>query len=110
MKPRIFLVDDDRAALERLRHDLHRRYGADYEIAGTTSAGEALTQLDKIRSAGTEVALLIADQWMPDVTGTEFLVQAHEIAPNAQRLLMIDVGDVSARGPIVRALTLNQLD
>lgn len=47
---------------------------------------------------------------MPDVTGTEFLVQAHEIAPKAQRLLMIDVGDVGARGPIVRALTLNQLD
>jgi thioredoxin reductase (NADPH) len=110
MKPRIFLVDDDGAALERLRHDLRRRYGADYEIAGTTYAVEALTQLDKMRSAGTEVALLIADQWMPDVTGTEFLVQAHEIAPNAQRLLMIDVGDVSARGPIVKALILNQLD
>ena len=110
MKPRIFLVDDDEAALERLRHDLHRRYSADYEIADTTSVAEALTQLDKLRRADIEVALLIADQWMPDVTGTEFLVQAHEIAPQAQRLVMIDVGDVSARGPIVRALTLNQLD
>ena len=110
MKPRIFLVDDDRAALERLRRDLHRRYSADYEISDTTSVAEALTELDRLRRADVQVALLIADQWMPDVTGTEFLVQAHEIAPNAQRLLMIDVGDVSARGPIVRALTLNQLD
>jgi thioredoxin reductase (NADPH) len=110
MKPRIFLVDDDGTALERLKNDLDRRYGADYDITGTTSTAEGLTQLDEMRSEGTEVALLIADQWMPDVTGTEFLVQAHEVAPNAQRLLMIDVGDVSARGPIVRALTLNQLD
>jgi thioredoxin reductase (NADPH) len=110
MKPRIFLVDDDGTALERLKDDLHRRYRADYYITGTTSAAEGLTQLDEMRSAGTEVALLIADQWMPEVTGTEFLVQAHEIAPNAQRLLMIDVGDVSARDPIIRALTLNQLD
>lgn len=43
MKPRILLVDDDEAALERLRHDLHRRYSADYEIADTTSVAEALT-------------------------------------------------------------------
>jgi thioredoxin reductase (NADPH) len=110
MKPRVFLVDDDERALERLKNDLYRRYGADYDITGTTSAAEGLTHLDEMRSEGADVALLIADQWMPEVTGTEFLVQAHEIAPNAQRLLIIDVGDVSARGPIVRALTLNQLD
>jgi thioredoxin reductase (NADPH) len=110
MKPQIFLVDDDRDALERLQLVLRRRYEADYDIAGATSAAEALIQLEELRSAGAQVALLIADQWMPDVTGTEFLVQAREIAPNAQRLLTIDVGDVSARAPIVRALTLNQLD
>ena len=110
MKPQIFLVDDDPDALERLGHALRRRYEADYDIAGTTSTSEALVQLEELRRAGTQVALLIADQWMPDVTGTEFLVRAHEITPNAQRLLTIDVGDVSARGPIVRALMLNQLD
>jgi thioredoxin reductase (NADPH) len=110
MKPRVFVVDDDGTALEGLRTDLHRRYGADYDVTGTTSAAEALTQLDEMRRAGTQVALLIADQWMPEIAGTDFLVQAHEIVPDAQRLLMIDVGDVSARGPIIRALTLNRLD
>jgi thioredoxin reductase (NADPH) len=110
MKPRIVLVDDDHDALERLQHDLRRRYAADYDIAGATSAAEALIQLEEFVSEGAEVALLIADQWMPDVTGAEFLVQAHELAPNAQRLLTIDVGDVSSRASIVRALTLNQLD
>jgi thioredoxin reductase (NADPH) len=110
MKPLIFVVDDDRDSLERLQHDLRRRYEADYDVVGSASAVEALNQLDELRHGGAQVALLIADQWMPGVTGTELLVQAHEIAPDAQRLLTIDVGDVSARGHIVKALTLNQLD
>lgn len=110
MKPLIFLIDDDRDALGRLDDDLRLRYGADYEVVGATTAAEALIQLEELRGTGAQIALLIADQWMPDVTGTEFLVKAHEIAPNAQRLLTIDVGDVSARASIIRALTLNQLD
>lgn len=110
MKPLVFLVDDERRAVDRLRHDLERRYGADYEVAASTSAVDALAQLKELRSRAARVALLVADQWMPEMTGLEFLVEAHELHPEARRLLVIDVGDVSAEAPIVRAMTLNQLD
>jgi thioredoxin reductase (NADPH) len=110
MKPFLFLVDDDAAALKRLKEDLKRRYGADYEVAGETSASQALVALEDIRGKGASVALVIADQWMSEMEGTAFLVQAHDLVPEAQRLLVIDVGDVTARDPIVKALTLNQLD
>ena len=32
-------------------------------------------------------AILIADLWMPDMTGLEFLVQAHRLHPDASRRL-----------------------
>jgi thioredoxin reductase (NADPH) len=108
--PVLLLVDDERRDVDRLKHDLERRYGADYDVVATESAADALGRLKRLNRDGTRVALLVADQWMPEMTGIEFLVKAHEIDPDAQRLLVIHVGDVSAEAPIVRALTLNQLD
>jgi thioredoxin reductase (NADPH) len=110
MRPILFVVDDDHAAAERLGRELERRYGADYDVALASSAGDGLAQLSELRARGIQVALLLIDQWMPEMMGTEFLVKAHELHPDAGRLLVIDVGDVSAEAPIVRALTLNQLD
>jgi CheY-like chemotaxis protein len=107
MKPLLFLVDDDPQAVDRLRRDLERRYGADYEVAAASSPVDGLTLLEELRGKAAQVALLIADQWMPEMTGIEFLVRAHEFHPDARRLVVIDVGDVTAEAPIVTALTLN---
>jgi thioredoxin reductase (NADPH) len=110
MKPLFFLVDDDAEAVDRLEHALERRYGADYDVAAVTSPVDGLKRLKELDASSARVALLIADQWMPDMTGIEFLMKAHDIHPDAGRVLVIDVGDVTAEDPIVRALTLNQLD
>jgi thioredoxin reductase (NADPH) len=110
MKPLLFLVDDDPRAVGRLTYDLERRYGSDYDVAAVTSPGDGLVHLRDLHSRAVQVALLIADQWMPEMTGIEFLVKAHELHPEARRLLVIDVGDVTAETSIVKALTLNQLD
>jgi thioredoxin reductase (NADPH) len=110
MKPLMFVVDDDGRALDRLRDDLERRYGADYELATALSPIDGLTQLKELHAKARQVALIVADQWMPEMTGIDLLVKAHELHPEARRLLVIDVGDVRAEAPIVRALTLNQLD
>jgi thioredoxin reductase (NADPH) len=110
VKPILFVLDDDHAAAIRLGRDLERRYGADYDLSIVTTPSEGLARLNELSDQDAQVALILADQWMPEMMGTEFLVKAHEIHPDAGRLLVIDVGDVSAEGPIVRALTLNQLD
>jgi thioredoxin reductase (NADPH) len=109
VKPYLFVVDDDADAVGRLEKALLRRYGADYEVATTTSPLAGLQDLQNSDEA-SEVVLLIADQWMPDMTGIEFLARAHEFHPDAKRVLVIDVGDVGAQAHIVRALTLNGLD
>lgn len=71
-KPVIMVVDDEPAALAAMHGALVRRYGADYRIVSNPSASSALDALAQIKAAGEEVALVIADQWMPETTGSEF--------------------------------------
>lgn len=108
--PTLLAVDDDRASLVTLEHLLRQRYGNSYTVVTETSALAALARLGDLAAAGQEVALLFADQWMPERTGIEFLAEAGSLHPHARRLLMIDVGDVSAERGIAMAMTLNQLD
>jgi len=41
----------------------------------------ALDDLKRIKADGEQVALLIADQWIPEMTGVEFLQAAHKFTP-----------------------------
>ena len=110
MKPILLAVDDQEAPLKALEADLLERYGAHYEVVTHTSARAALKDIEDIGRRSQDVALLIADQWMQEMTGIEFLIEAHPAVPDAKRLLVIDVGDISAEQPISKAMTLNQLD
>ena len=60
--------------------------------------------------AGESVALIIADQWMPEIKGIELLGRAHEIHPAAQRALLVDWGDRSAAPAILEGCAFGQLE
>lgn len=66
--PCIVAVDDETDARERIVGALERRYGADYRIAGYASASSALEALARMREEGEAVAVVLADQWMPEAT------------------------------------------
>ena len=108
--PALVAVDDNPTALNRLEKVLLARYGSSYAVVTERSVRAALSWLQRHAAAGGEVALLLADQWMPEMTGIEFLVEAGSLHPHARRLLMIEVGDVTAERPIALAMTLNQLE
>lgn len=110
MNATIVVVDHHEGSLEILQRDMERRYGADYEIISASSPAEAIAVQKNLASRRQSVALVIAYQWMPDKTGIELLGQCRAFHPGAMRALMIDVGDLTAEGPIVRALTLNHID
>jgi thioredoxin reductase (NADPH) len=110
VNPILFVVDDRAEALGQVERDLRKRYSADYDIVVESSAVSALGRLETFLYQGEQVALLLAAQWMPEMTGLEYLTCAHRICADAKRILLIEVGDVSAEQPIARALTLNQLD
>jgi thioredoxin reductase (NADPH) len=109
-RPLIVIVDDRPRGMSALLDAIVRRYGADYRTVGHVSARMALEDLAQARQAGEEVALVIADQWMPEMTGRELLLRAHELHPDAQRALLVGWGDRRASETILQACALNQLD
>ncbi len=108
--PLIMLVDDDGASLSALYEALARRYGADYQVVAHESARAALEDLERRRDAGEELALLIADQWMPEIAGLDVLVRARPLFPDAQRALFVEWGDAESAPAILQGCALGHLD
>src|SRR2546423_6743258 len=61
-----------------------------------TSGQEALELLAEMRTRGDQVALLVADQKMPGLSGTEYLVEARKVVPEAKRVLLTAYADTEA--------------
>ena len=72
MQYKILFVDDETANLRLLE----RLFRNSYEVFTAASGSEALDLL-----AVHDVALIISDQRMPSMTGSEFLKQAAEMRP-----------------------------
>ncbi|HET8754992.1 MAG TPA: FAD-dependent oxidoreductase [Solirubrobacteraceae bacterium] len=95
-RPAIVAVDDEPAVLAAVARDLRRGFGERYRILRATSGAEALELLAEVRRRGDQVALLIADQRMPGMPGTEYLVQARTLVPDAKRVLLTAYADTEA--------------
>jgi thioredoxin reductase (NADPH) len=108
--PVILVVDDEPDLLGRLAADLRRRFDRDYQIVAHTSAQAALAELAQMRQAAQPVALVIADQWMPELPGVELLGRAHEIDPEAMRALLVAWGDRSAGPTVLQGCAFGRLD
>ena len=80
----MLVVEDEREARARIREELERRYGSDYIVTCEGSALAALEKLERWSSKGRPVALVLADQWMPELTGEEFLARAKPAPPRRQ--------------------------
>jgi thioredoxin reductase (NADPH) len=53
---------------------------------------------------------VVAAVRMTDRDGISFLIEAHGLHPGARRVLVVEVGDVTAADDLSQALTLNQVD
>ena len=106
-KPTILTVDDDRVVLAAVERDLRRQYGKDYRILGADSGAAALDALRQLQLRNDPVALFLADQRMPQMTGVEFLSQAIELFPTAKRVLLTAYADTEVA---IRAINDIRLD
>jgi hypothetical protein len=78
-RPIFMLVSGDARRLDALRHDLSRRYEADYQVCVASSAAAALAMLAVLAGANAEVALVIADEYLADMPAVDFLARAHSL-------------------------------
>ncbi|MDX2267344.1 MAG: FAD-dependent oxidoreductase [Bryobacter sp.] len=95
-KPVILTVDDDPDVLRSIERDLRSRYASTYRILRASSGAEALSLLAQLNERGEDIALLLADQRMPIMEGTEFLSQSRALAPDSRRVLLTAYADTSA--------------
>ena len=109
-KPVLVIVDDEDASRQALARELESRYGAHYQIVPSSSPEAALARLREFRAEGTAVPLVLADHWMPGMTGTEFLARVRDVMPAVRRGLLVSWGDRSTSAPILEALALGQME
>src|SRR5829696_3575712 len=75
-RPALVVVDDEPTVLRAVRRDVQGRFGADYRVIGAPSGAEAEELLGELARRGEAVALVLADQRMPGMTGVELLDRA----------------------------------
>jgi thioredoxin reductase (NADPH) len=109
-RPVIMVVDDEPMSLAALLDALGRRYGGDYRVVSHLSPQEAIEECQRMRIDGEQLALIIADQWMPGMNGIDVLRRAHEVHPAAQRALLVSWGDRTAAPAILQGCAFGQLE
>lgn len=106
-RPLILAVDDDPAVGRAIERDLRRRYGSRHRVLLADSGQAGLDLVEQIVRRGEPVALLVADQRMPGMSGVEFLAQAVALAPHARRVLLTAYADTDAA---IKAINEVRLD
>ena len=95
-KPIIMTIDDEPHVLNAIARDLKAHYQKDYRIVKASSGVEALEAVQEFKRRNVPVALLLADQRMPSMSGTEFLEEALKLYPEAKRALLTAYADTAA--------------
>jgi len=95
-KPIIITLDDEPQVLNAIERDLRQHFRGDYRILKSNSGIEALDVLQKLKQRNDAVALLLVDQRMPKMSGTDFLKSAREYYPDAKKVLLTAYADTEA--------------
>jgi thioredoxin reductase (NADPH) len=106
-RPLLLAVDDEPAVLAAVARDLRRGFGERYRVMRAGSGAEALEILGEVRRRGQQVAMLIADQRMPGMEGTDYLAQARQLVPDAKRVLLTAYADTEAAIAAINEVALD---
>jgi len=106
-KPALLVVDDDPQVLAAVRRDLRGRYRESYTVISASSGEEALSTVRELKARGDSLAIVISDQRMPGLQGTDVLAQSRDVYPLARRVLLTAYSDIDAA---IKAINVAHLD
>jgi thioredoxin reductase (NADPH) len=92
-KPVLLTVDDDPEVLNAVERDLRHHFRTDYRVVKASSGDQALEAVRQLKQRGAHVALFLVDERMPQMSGTQFLIEAIKIYPDARRVLLTAYAD-----------------
>jgi len=106
-KPVILTVDDEPQVLNAIERDLRQRFSAEYRILKSESGKKALQTVRDLKKRNSPVALLLVDQRMPEMSGTDFLAEAVKLYPEAKKALLTAYSDTQAAITSINELGLD---
>ena len=95
-RPVILAVDDEPEVLRAVQRDLRAHYAKEYRILGAVGGQQAIDTLDELTLRDTPLALILADQRMPEITGIDVLNRSLNHYPNAKKALLTAYADTEA--------------
>jgi thioredoxin reductase (NADPH) len=106
-RPVLLAVDDEPSVARAVERDLRRRYGRDYRVLRAESGESALDAVRESKLRGASVAMIVADQRMPEMSGVELLEEAIQLAPEAKRVLLTAYADTQAAIDAINKVSLD---
>jgi thioredoxin reductase (NADPH) len=107
MRPVLLTVDDDPQVVRAVERDLRQKYGKRFSILRAESGQEALKLVKKLKLRNEILALLLADQRMPQMSGISLLEEVMNIFPEAKRVLLTAYADTDAA---IRSINKAKID
>ena len=87
-KPTIICVDDESIVLTSLKDQLKRHLNNNYTIETVESGDEALELFKELKEEGIDVPLIISDQMMPGMKGSELLSKVKNLYRDSIQILL----------------------
>ncbi|MBX2809220.1 MAG: response regulator [Cellvibrionaceae bacterium] len=100
MKPSVLVVDDEQSICSALRRTFHQHKFQVYE------AHNGMLGLDALRRHPVDV--IISDQRMPGMKGTEFLTIARQQFPNSRRIILSGQSDINDLSDAINKARIHQ--
>ncbi|PIE32417.1 hypothetical protein CSA56_15525 [candidate division KSB3 bacterium] len=91
----ILCVDDEDIVLKSLKRELKKTFGDRYLIETAESGQEALEFFEELSAEGHEIPIVISDQIMPGMKGSELLQRIHALAPKTLKIMLTGQADLN---------------
>jgi thioredoxin reductase (NADPH) len=87
-EPVILIVAADQNFREVIEQEIEKRYGDRFQIRAAGTGASALEEMGEFKARGQPVALILANEKLPDLEGVAFLEEAVQVFPEAKRGLL----------------------
>lgn len=91
MTPRLVIlcVDDEEIILNSLQEELGVSFAEDYDLEFAINAADALELIEELEEdEEVELAVVLSDYIMPEMTGDNFLIKVHEDYPRVKKIML----------------------
>jgi CBS domain-containing protein len=95
-QPILLILDQEGEERQQIERDVRDHTLDQYRLVLADSGAEALRQLAACRDNNDSVALLLVNQMLPEMPGTEFLARATTYYPDARKVLLAAAKDTDA--------------